>query len=194
MHNKVKELTSRSTKKKAGGCIKDKNGNILFNREEMAARWVEYITELYEDHREQVPKFEVTSGASVVKEEIQKALESVKDGKAAGPDELPAEALEALDEHNIEIMTSLCNIIYNSGVVPAEMKHSVFITLPGRPGAMICTEFRTMGLVSRVARLLLGMIQRRMANGIDGEVSGRRGGFRPGAGTPRGSVWSAGHL
>ena len=27
------------------------------------ARWVEYITELYEDHREQMPKFEVTSGA-----------------------------------------------------------------------------------------------------------------------------------
>ena len=108
MHNKVKELTSKNTKKKASGCIKDKNGNILFNQEEIAARWVEYITELYEDHREQMRKFEVTSGASIMKEEIQKALKSMKDRKA---DELPAEALKALDEHNIEIITSLCNII-----------------------------------------------------------------------------------
>ena len=61
MHNKVKELTSKNTKKKASGSKKDNNGNILFDQQEIAARWVEYITELYEDHREQMPKFEVTS-------------------------------------------------------------------------------------------------------------------------------------
>ena len=61
--------------------------------------------------------------------------------KATDPDELPAEALKALDEHNIEIITSLCNIIYNNGMIPTEMKHSVFITLPKKPKAMICTEF-----------------------------------------------------
>ena len=165
------ELTSKNTKKKASGCIKDKNGNILFNQEEIAARWVEYITELYEDHKEQMPMFEVTSGASIMKEEIQKALKSMKDGKATGPDELPAEALKALDEHNIEIITSLCNIIYNSGMIPTEMKHSVFITLPKKPKAMICTEFRTITLMSHVTKLLLKIIQQRMANKIDKEVS-----------------------
>ena len=51
-----------------------------------------------------------------MKDKIQKALKSMKDGKATGPDELPAEALKALDEQNIEIITSLCNIIYNSGM------------------------------------------------------------------------------
>ena len=75
----------------------------------------EYITELYEDHREQMPKFEVTSGESIMKEEIQKALKSMKNGKATGPDEIPAEAPKALDEHNIEIITSLCNIYTTAG-------------------------------------------------------------------------------
>ena len=36
------------------------------------------------------------------------------------------EALKALDEHNIEIITSLCNIKYNSRMIPTEMKHSFF--------------------------------------------------------------------
>ena len=117
---------SKNTKKKATGCIKDKNRNILFNQEEIAARWVKYITELYEDNKKQMPKFEVTSGASIMKEEIQKALKSMKDGKATGTDELPEEALKALDEHNIEIITSLCNIIYNSGMIPTEMKHCIY--------------------------------------------------------------------
>ena len=44
----------------------------------------------------------------------------MKDGKATGTDELSAEVLKALDEQNIEIITSLCNIIYNSGMIPTE--------------------------------------------------------------------------
>ena len=187
MHNKVKELASKHTKTIASGCIKDKNGNILFNQEKIAARWVEYITELYEDHREQMPKFEVTSGVSIMKDEIQKALKSMKDGKATGPDELPAEALKGLDEHNIEIITSLCNIIYNSGMIPTEMKHSVFITLPKKPKAMICTEYRTISLMSHVTKLLLKIIEQRMTNKIDKEVSRLQSGFRPGTGT-RGNI------
>ena len=171
MHNKVKDLTSRNTLKKASGYIKDKNGNILFDQEEIAARWVEYITELYEDHREQMPKFEVTSGASIMKDKIQKALTSMKDGKAAGPDELLAEALKALDEQNIEIITPFCNIIYNSGMISTEMKHSVFITLPKKPEVMNCTEFRTISLMSHVTKLLLNIIQQRFTNKIDKEVS-----------------------
>ena len=139
MHNKVKELMSENTRKNANGCIKDKNGNISFDQEEIAARWVEYITHLYEGHREQIPKFEVTRGESIMKDEIQKALKSLKDRKATGTDELPAAALKALDEHNIEIITSFCNIIYNSGMIPTEMKHSVFVILPKKPKA----EFRT---------------------------------------------------
>ena len=37
----------------------DKNGNILFDQEEIAAIWVEYIAELYEDHRERMSQFEI---------------------------------------------------------------------------------------------------------------------------------------
>ena len=117
--------------------------------------------------------------ASIMKEEIQKALKSMKNGKATGTDELPAEALKALDEQNIEIITSLCNIIYNSGMIPTEMKHSVFITLPKKPKAMIFTEYRTISLMSRVTKLLLKMIQQRMANKIDKEVSRLQSGFQP---------------
>ena len=107
----------------------------------------------------------------------------MKDGKATGTDESPAEALKALDEHNIEIITSLCNIIYNRGMIPTEMKHSVFITLPKNPKTMICTEFRTISLMSHVTKLLIKLMQQRMVNKIDKEVSRLQSGFRPGTGT-----------
>ena len=107
----------------------------------------------------------------------------MKDGEAAGTDELPAVVLKALDEHNIEMITSLCNITYSSVMIPAEMKHSLFITLLKKPKAMICTEFRTISLMSHVTKLLLKIIQQRMANKIDKEVSRLQSGFRPATGT-----------
>ena len=66
------------------------------------------------------------------------------------------------------------------------MKHSVFITLQKKPKAMICTKFRTISLVSHVTKPLLEIIQQRMANKIDKEVSRLQSGFRPGTGTREG--------
>ena len=74
--------------------------------------------------------------------------------------------------------------IYN--IIQYEMKHSVFITLPKKPKAMICTKFRTISLMSHVTKLPLKIIQQRMANKIDKEVSRLQSGFRPGTGTRKG--------
>ena len=66
------------------------------------------------------------------------------------------------------------------------MKHSIFVTLPKNPKAMICAEFRTIGLMSHVTKLLLKIIQQRMANKIDKEVRWLQSDFRPGTGTREG--------
>ena len=77
-------------------------------------------------------------------------------------------------------------------MIPTKMKHSVFITLPKKPKAMICTEFRTISSMSHVTKLLLKIIQQRMANKIDKEVGRLQIGFRPGTGTREGvfNLWT----
>ena len=49
MHKRVKDLTNRNSRQTASGCIKDRNGKLLFDQEDIANRWAEYITELYND-------------------------------------------------------------------------------------------------------------------------------------------------
>ena len=71
-------------------------------------------------------------------------------------------------------------------MIPTEVKHSVFITLRKKPKAMICTESRTISLMSHVTKLFLKIIQQRMASKIDKEVSRLQSGFRPGTGTREG--------
>ena len=39
----------------------DKEGNLLFEEEDVANRCKEYITELYDDNRAEVPKFAMTT-------------------------------------------------------------------------------------------------------------------------------------
>ena len=61
MYDKVKQLAKKCTQK-GGGSFTGKNGKILFEQEEIAKRWVEYIKELYDDDWEPMPQFEITWG------------------------------------------------------------------------------------------------------------------------------------
>ena len=61
--------------------------------------------------------------------------------------------------------------LFDRGMIPTELKDSVFITLPKKPKAMICTEFRTISLMGPATKLFLKIIQQRMANKTDKEVS-----------------------
>ena len=86
-----------------------------------------------------MPQFEITSGQSILKEEEEKTIQSMKKRKAIGSDEISTEILRALDDENIDVITNLCNIMYNSGVIPTDLKQSIFITLPKKSKAQSCT-------------------------------------------------------
>ena len=138
----MKGLTKKCTQKGAGSII-DKNGKILFDQEEIAKRWVEYIKELYDNDQKPMSQFEITSGQSILKEEVEKAIQSMKKGKATGSDEISTEMLRALDDQNIDVINNLCNIIYTSGVRPTDLNQSIFITLPKKSKAQSCADYRT---------------------------------------------------
>ena len=52
-----------------------------------------------------MPQFEITSGQSILKEEVEKTIQSMKKGKATGSDEISTEMLRALDDENIDVIT-----------------------------------------------------------------------------------------
>ena len=82
MHQKIKQMTNKSKIKTNMGCIKDRNGNILSDKEKIAERWVEYIRELYDDNREPMPQFTTATGQNILKEEVENVAHLMKNGKA----------------------------------------------------------------------------------------------------------------
>ncbi|XP_030753182.1 craniofacial development protein 2-like [Sitophilus oryzae] len=61
----------------------------------------QYIETPFNDQREEITtNTNNEMGASILKEEVQAAIKGAKDGKAPGPDDLPADALKLIEEQN----------------------------------------------------------------------------------------------
>ena len=110
----------------------------------------------------------------------------MKKGKTTDSGEISTEMLRALDDQNIDVIINICNIIYTSGVIPTDLKQSMFITLPKRSKAHSCAKYRTVSLMSLITKLLVKVIEQRIVRKTDKEVSRLQSGFRSGSSTREG--------
>ena len=186
MYDKVKEVTGSSKKTSNCECIRDKDGNMLFDRGEITSRWVEYVSELYDDNRKEPPDIIEIEVEEILISEVEKAIRDLKTGKACGKDGITTEMIKALDENGIKAITDLCNKIYNTGVIPSDLNDSVFVRLPKKAKATDCNEYRTLSLISHVFKVLLRVILLPNRSTIEKELSETQSGFISGKGTREG--------
>jgi len=81
--------------------VKDKDGSVLMGVDKQLRRWAEHFEELLnrlaQANTPDIPTAEedlpIDCGKPT-REEIRKAIKQLKNGKAAGTDEIPAEALK----------------------------------------------------------------------------------------------------
>ena len=163
--------------KSNSGCIQSENGTLLFKSEEIEKRWIEYISELYEDDtRGEAMQFNECEGPEITADEVEGARKRMRDKKTADIDGITTEVLKALDDTSLKILTKLCNKIDSTGHISNDMKNSIFVTLPKKQRATVCTDFRTISLMNHVMKLLLRIILDRIK-----AKGGRRNG--------RNSIW-----
>ena len=113
-------------------------------------------------------------------------MKKMGERKAPGLDGITTEQLKALYEESIVALTSICNDIYETGYIPGDLKHSVFIKIPKKKKALECGEHRTISLMSHVIKLILRMIIERNNNIFEREVSETQSGFKSKIGTREG--------
>ena len=94
--------------------VMDKKGNPLTTTNEQLKRWAEHFRELLNhptpDSPPDIPHAETELPISCdkpSKAEIKKAIMTLRSGKAAGPDEIPAEAMKADIETAVKMLYSL---------------------------------------------------------------------------------------
>ena len=112
------------------------------------------FSELYHDGRGDKPPIKKNfDGPPIMKDEVRKAVKSMKKGKAAGPDKITVEMIESLDEFGIDMLTDFLNAIYGTGEIPSDLSKSICIALPKKPGATECESHRTISLMSHITKI-----------------------------------------
>ena len=75
---------------------------------------------------------QILSKASILRKEMEAAVHSLKKGKSAGVDKLPAELVQAGGEDVITALMRICNKIWQTGEKPTPWTQSLVITLPNK--------------------------------------------------------------
>ena len=76
----------------------------------------------------------------ILHREVEAAAQSLKKGKSAGVDNIPAELVKAGGEDLITALTTICNKIWQTGEWPTPWIQSLVITLPRKA---TCSSART---------------------------------------------------
>ena len=115
----VNDLTSE--KQGRSSTAQDKSGKCLTEEKEILSRWTEYCSELYNYEScgdnavlncSQPPEEDLQP---ILREEIEIAVSSLKKGKSAGVENVPAEFVQAGGKTMIDVLTEICNRIRRTG-------------------------------------------------------------------------------
>lgn len=183
-YNTLKTIT-KSNQPRAT-IIEDKQGKMISNKEVVLKRWSEYCADLYniELHpdvsilQEQLPPKSEEESPSILKEEIEASIKSLKPGKSPGIDNIPAELIKAGGDMITEIYLSLCQKIWQHKKWPQKWTQSLVIPLPKKGNLRQCQNYRTISLISHPSKIMLRVILNRLKPQGERLLAEEQAGFR----------------
>ena len=171
--------------KKSERPIRDKNGSVLMGADKQLNRWAEHFEELLNRPAPQIqPDIQPAETYLPIdcnkptREEIKKAIAHMKNGKVAGPDGIPAEALKADVNTSVEILYCLFEEIWEKEEIPAEWKKGYLIKIPKKGDLSRCDNYRGITLLSVPGKVLNRINLERMKGTVDQTLREQQAGFR----------------
>lgn len=183
LHRKIKMMTG-TMKKKNNINITNEHNKLILDIEEKKQTWENYIKQLFNDNRGDIyPRVLSQEGPQILTSEVEHAIRITKGDKAPGDDEITIEYLKHMGDKATSLLTKLYNSIYETGIIPNEWLQSTFITLPKKPKARKCKDYRTISLMSHTLKVFLRIIYHRIRAKCEDHLSNSQFGFRKGLGT-----------
>ena len=185
MYKTIKSLTRQ---RNTGRCnIKDKDNKVLDKEEEIQQRWKDYYSELYNTPRQndrsiltEIPSSMNTDKLpDVSREEVEKALHGLKNGKAAGPDGIPAELLKYGGQAMVDVMHKLIQQIWDKDEIPEEWGRAAVINLYKKGDPLQCGNYRGLSLLVTARKCYTTIIKARMNKRLEEILGEEQAGFRP---------------
>ena len=103
--------------------------------------------------------------------------------KASGGDGIPIELFQFFTDDGVKVLHSICQQIWKTQQWPQDWKRSVFISIPKKGNAKECSNYCTVALISHTSKVMLKILQARLQQYVNHELSDVQAGFRKGRGT-----------
>ncbi|GFS10737.1 endonuclease-reverse transcriptase [Elysia marginata] len=156
--------------------IRNKEGQLLTSEFEKEACWTEHFHEILNWQAPETEPIilEAEEDLDVVttvptRQEIMRAIKSLKNNKAPGPDGLNAELFKADPE-----------LAWKEKKIPEEWNEGVIIKIPKKGNLSDCNNWRGITLLSIPNKVLAKIVIGRISGAIDRKLREEQAGFRPG--------------
>ena len=106
------------------------------------------------------------------------ALGGITTNKASGGDGIPVELFQILKDDAVKVLHTICQQIWKTQQWPQDWKVSVFIPVPKKGNAKECSNYCTIALISHASKVLLEILQARLQQYVNRELSDVQAGFR----------------
>ena len=116
----------------------------------------------------------------ILRREVEAAVQSLKKGKSAGVDNIPAEGVQAGGDDVITALTTICNRIWQTREWPNPWTRSLVFTLPKKGNLQQCQNYRTISLISHPSKAMLKVILNRLKPKVEKITAEEQAGFRAG--------------
>ena len=122
--------------------VQDLSGTCLTEERQILKRWTEYCSEIYNQKANgdplvlNCPQTDIEDDHPILCKEVEAAIQSLKKGKSAGVDNIPAELVQGGREDVITALRTICNKIWQTGEWPTLW--NPIITLPKKGNLQQC--------------------------------------------------------
>ena len=106
------------------------------------------------------------------------ALGSITTNKASGGDGIPVESFQIQKDDAVKVLHSICQQIWATQQWPWDWKRSVFIPIPKKGNAKEFSNYLTIALISHASRVMLKILQSRLQQYMNHELTDVQAGFR----------------
>ena len=94
----------------------------------------------------------------------------------------PAELFQIIKDDPVKVLKSICQQIWKTQQWPWDWKRSVFIAIANKGNAKECSNYHTIALISHASKVILKILQARLQQYVNQELSDVQAGFRKGRG------------
>ncbi|CAH8514717.1 unnamed protein product [Schistosoma haematobium] len=182
LYDTTKKLSGKYSKPERP--VKDKEGKPITEIQQQRNRWVEYFEELLNRPAPMNPPDIEAAHIDLpidvnppTTEEIRMAVRQIKNGKATGPDNIPAEALKSDIEATTSMLYLLFKKIWEEEQVPMD-REGHLVKIPKKGDLSKCENYRGITLLSIPGKVFNRLLLNRMKFAVDAQLRDQQAGFR----------------